>query len=151
MYKRRITVRGIIFDGKCIFAQQLKQVIAKGGDYWCTPGGGVDDGEDVISALKREMIEETGIEPEIGNLLFIQQYKESENYEHIVFLIHITNVEDYRDIDLSKTSHGEQEVSDYGFVDPKTTNILPVELQTIDIQKHIDTQAPAEFFIQLNS
>ena len=66
---RRVTVRGIIIkDGK-LFAQRLNK---KGGgvnDYWCTPGGGLDDGESLYDGLTREMIEETGVKPVIGRLL----------------------------------------------------------------------------------
>lgn len=137
MLKRRVTVRGIIVDGQKIFAQQLHKSIEKGGNWWCTPGGGIDPGEDLITALHREMIEETGVAPEIGNLIFIQQYKENEELELLEFFFHITNAEDYKHVDLSKTTHGEQEVANYGFVDPVEVNLLPKELQTMDISAHI--------------
>ncbi|HEV3157745.1 MAG TPA: NUDIX domain-containing protein [Candidatus Baltobacteraceae bacterium] len=41
------------------------------GDWWDCPGGGIDDGEDVLAACRREMIEETGIVlDEIGPCLW---------------------------------------------------------------------------------
>ena len=140
MYTRRINVRGIIFkDGK-LFVQRLK----KNGveyDYWCTPGGGLDDGEDLLAGLKREMIEETGVTPVIGKLLFIQQFHDGEK-EQLEFFFHIENADDYETLDLDATSHGHLEVAEHAFVDPKTNHILPQDIQEIDITGYISGSLP---------
>lgn len=143
-YKRRINVRGIIFkDGK-LFAQTLK------GDqsYWCTPGGGLDDGEPLLDGLRREMIEETGVTPQIGKLLFVQQFHDGAK-EQLEFFFHITNASDFMAVDLAATSHGEREVAHCGFIDPQANNILPAMLQTADIQAYIDGDAPAQVTSEL--
>lgn len=149
MYKRRVTVRGIIIDGAKIFGQKLNKTVDLGENWWCTPGGGVDDGESLQTALKREIVEETGVAPNIGNLLFIQQFTDNENSEQLEFFFHITNTDDYRNIDLSNTTHGELEVAHYGFIDPKDNNLLPADLQTFDIKHHIENEQPVKFITHL--
>ncbi len=153
--QRRVNVRGIIVsDQGEIFCQQLTANDGKGRNFWCTPGGGLKRGESLLDGLRREMIEETGVKPEIGRLLFIQQFAESGEQsahgpnEQLEFFFLITNWQDYQHIDLEQTSHGVEEVAECGFVDPKTTRILPSYLTKVDldwlINKSTDVQIISE-------
>lgn len=143
--ERRIATRGIIYkDGK-IFAVQIKANSAN--QFWCTAGGGLDPGEALVDGIHREMIEETGITPEVGNLLFVQQFI-ADGQDNLEFFFHIKNADDYLNIDLSLTTHGDIEIAAYDFIDPKTENILPAFLQTIDIQAHIDGREPVFVYNQ---
>lgn len=140
--KRRVNVRGIIFKNGQVFAQQLKP--GKDGsarDYWCTPGGGLELGESLHTGLRREMIEETGIAPKIGKLLFVEQFNDGPK-EQLEFFFHIENADDYETINLAATSHGLVEISRCKFIDPKDNNLLPSFLQTINIQDYIDNTLP---------
>jgi ADP-ribose pyrophosphatase YjhB (NUDIX family) len=144
--KIRIAVRGIIVhDGK-LFCLRLKPYNRKTREYyWCTPGGGMDNGESILDALSREMIEETGIEPVIGNLLYIQQFKEKDTRnEQLELFFHITNSQDYLQIDLSLTTHGEEEIEEFAFVDPTKTQIKPTFLMSEKFE-NLGTQ-PTKFF-----
>lgn len=70
MFKKR--ARAIIFqDGNLITLKRVK----KAETYWVFPGGGVEDGESLEEALKREIMEELGVEIEIGNLVFEYHFK----------------------------------------------------------------------------
>lgn len=141
MHKRRITVRGIIVkDGK-LFCQRLKKDGGRVNDYWCTPGGGLDPYETLEQGLKREMIEETGVAPTIGKLLFVQQYNDDE-WEYLEFFFHVTNPDDYRAIDLESTSHGLIEVDSYDFIDPKAHYVLPAFLASIDLDSYLTGRRP---------
>ena len=139
-YKRRIAVRGIITKNGLIFAQKLKK-LEGASDYWCTPGGGLDDGESLEQGLAREMIEETGVMPIIGELLFVQQFFDGTR-EQLEFFYHIKNNEDYELIDLAATTHGTIEIAEYGFIDPTKENILPKFLQSTAISDYIDSPQP---------
>lgn len=121
----RVAVRGIIILENKIFCVRLKPYRHKeSSTYWCTPGGGVEAGQALIPALERELVEELGVTPQVGKLLYVQQftYKEQEQLE---FFFQIENPEDYLHIDLRKTSHGNDEIAEYGFKDPGTLQLLP--------------------------
>ena len=141
MTTRRVAVRGIIFkDGK-ILVTKFRQEDDGESEYWGTFGGGLDIGESFVAGLHREMTEETGIAPEIGNLLFIQQFNDTER-ENLEFFFHIKNTDDYSNIKLEETSHGILELVRHEFVDPKTNFILPMFLSQVDIQAHINGTEP---------
>lgn len=146
---RKITVRGMVLhEGKllCVRLKPYKDSLREHGtDYWCLPGGGLDDGEALVAGVEREMIEETGVKPVVGNLLYVQQFAQGER-EFIEFFLHITNSEDYLNIDLSKTTHGEEEIAEIDFVDPATTRIMPEFLRTDDIGAHIANGSPTRVF-----
>lgn len=147
-FSRRINVRGIIYQDGKIFAQQLKNN-EHDYEFWCTPGGGLNDGEALSDGLRREMIEETGIAPKIGRLLFMQQFYDG-NREFLEFFYHIENADDYKTIDLSQTSHGEIEIERNGFIDPASQNLLPAPLQTMDYEKYLGSVQPVLVMNQFN-
>jgi len=70
--KTRIRVCGI-----CITDESILLVNHKGlskNSFWAPPGGGIDYLEDANSALKREFLEETHAEIEIGKFLFVNEF-----------------------------------------------------------------------------
>jgi ADP-ribose pyrophosphatase YjhB (NUDIX family) len=146
---RRISARGIIFkDGKLLCQQLTANAKSLRPAFWCTPGGGLDIGESITDCLYREMIEETGIPPKIGKLLFVQQFSEDDR-EYLDFFFHIENPEDYHTIDLTATTHGELEIEHIEFIDPRSNNVLPAFLQTIAIQEYIDNDLPVFIYDEL--
>lgn len=154
MQTRRVNVRGIIMkDGK-LFAQRFK--LKNGGetDWWATPGGGLDLGETLQAGLHREIIEETGVAPEIGKLLFIQQFThhkdDSTVREELEFFFHITNPDDYEAIDLTATTHGTIELTRCGFIDVSSESVLPLFLKEIDIKAYIESDKPVFFYNELD-
>ena len=145
---RRVATRGIIYrDGK-ILVTKHKNDDGSETEHWATFGGGLDPQESLQDGLYREMIEETGIAPRIGKLLFIQQYAEKEDAtkEHLEFFFLVENAEDYETIDLAATTHGALELVRSEFRDPKTSFILPAFLSEVDMKDYVENDRPVFFY-----
>lgn len=60
----RVSVSALIFhEGKVLLAHRRDI------DWWNLPGGGLEEGETVDEALRREVLEETGLEVEVEQLV----------------------------------------------------------------------------------
>ena len=70
----------ILKDNKILMVRHKK------GDekYWLLPGGRIEYGETMIETLKRELVEETGLEISVGNLMFMSEAIPKDNHRHIV-------------------------------------------------------------------
>jgi len=59
----------VIHDGKILLNE------FGNGLYYNLPGGGVDEGETIKDAARREVAEETGIDVEVGDMLYVLEYE----------------------------------------------------------------------------
>lgn len=135
---RRITVRAVVVHEGKLLGVRLNPTDSapQNGTFWCVPGGGLDPTEDLMSGLRREMLEETGIEPKIGNLLYIQQYQDQKG-EYLEFFFDVTNSSDYLHVDLTQTTHGTEEIAEIRFINPSTDNLLPHFLTEVSLPDDI--------------
>ncbi|MFO7882355.1 MAG: NUDIX domain-containing protein [Kosmotogaceae bacterium] len=69
---RHISVRGVIFQENSVLI--VKHAHEDRQPFWCFPGGKVEQGETLPDALKRELKEETKIDIEPRNIIFIQDF-----------------------------------------------------------------------------
>lgn len=79
----RTRVAGILFkDEKLLTIHRIKA----GREYYVFPGGGLEPNETVIAALKREMLEEVGIQVQVLQDTPIYTYQD-ETSEQLFFLV----------------------------------------------------------------
>jgi len=65
---QRLAAKALVRRDDRILLARLSGTAVEAG-RWTLPGGGVDHGETPAAALARELLEETGLEPEVGALL----------------------------------------------------------------------------------
>jgi 8-oxo-dGTP diphosphatase len=148
--KRRVAVRGIALHEGKLLCTKLRPydgaMVKPDVDWWCLPGGTVDEDEVIHKALAREFEEETGILPDIGKLLYVHQLK-TEKKEHLEFFFEIRNPTDYLTVDLSKTTHGVEEIEAIEFVDIESTIILPDFLKHESLEKQVHGENSVKFIV----
>lgn len=68
--------RGVFFDDE----DRIAFLYVAKHDYHKLPGGGIEEGEDRLQALKREMVEETGCDIEVtGEVGMVLEYRSEQN------------------------------------------------------------------------
>ena len=78
---KRVSARGLIVTDKglsVIFRRKINENGTK--EYYVIPGGGINEGEDVVEGLKRELIEELDVEADINDLAFVVETDDRIEY-----------------------------------------------------------------------
>jgi 8-oxo-dGTP diphosphatase len=70
--KVRSRACGILVKDERLLMINHKSLTA--GDFWSPPGGGIEFGETAKSCLKREFLEETGLEIDVLDFLFVCEF-----------------------------------------------------------------------------
>ena len=78
----------IVIEDKLVVVQQRRT----GEPYYLLPGGGVDAGETLDGALRREVLEETGLQCTLVRPLFISDTIEPGGTRHVVNITFLTEV-----------------------------------------------------------
>lgn len=91
------------------------------------PGGHLEWGEDPRECLRREIIEELGIEPILGRLLYVNTFMDGEHKQPFEFFIEVTNGKEFKDTEKFTGSHSF-ELAEVLWVKQDTDiRILPIQ------------------------
>ncbi len=121
MQNIKIRCRGVIVhEGKILLVRH-----AHGAEFYALPGGHLDFGEDPLECMKRELIEELGIAPEIGRLLYVYSFVNNENIQSLEFFFEIKNVQEYVHFETQERTHA-YEIDEVVWMSPtENLHILP--------------------------
>src|SRR5437588_5232967 len=111
----RVAVSALIFDDGRILLAHRRDI-----DWWNLPGGGMEAGETVDEALRREVREETGLEVELEQLVGV--YSKPQKQEVVLaFRCRVTG----------GTLQATEEIRESRYFTPSTLpeNILPKHRQ----------------------
>lgn len=110
----------ILHEGKLLVVRHKADA-----SFVALPGGHLEWGENVIECMSREIVEELGVEPQIGRLLYINTFIDSNNKQPTEFFFEVTNGADYIDCEQLTRSHAH-ELAEIFWVSPSDdVGILP--------------------------
>ncbi len=125
------TTKKIVIRCRAVIVYNNKLLVVKhapSSSFYSLPGGHLEYAENIHDAMKREIIEELGIEPQIGRLLYVNNFIE-EVKQSIEFFFEITNPESFLDTENLSGTH-RFELSEICWVDKNDNpNILPKSIQ----------------------
>ncbi len=92
-----IRVRAIILhEGKLLGVKHPHDT-----SFCALPGGHLEWKEDIKECLRREIVEELGIEPQIGRLLYINNFMDGDIRQSVEFFFEITNSHEYKNKNIN--------------------------------------------------
>jgi len=114
----------ILHEGKLLLVRHQHDK-----SYAVLPGGHLEFGEGVKECLRREIIEELGVEPKIGRLLYVNTFVDTNNKQPLEFFFEVLNGEEYKNCESLVRSHAH-ELSEILWASPSDdVHILPKQLE----------------------
>src|SRR3989344_6505073 len=102
--KISIKIRAVIlYEGKLLVVRHPHDT-----SFAALPGGHLEWGEDIKACLFREIIEELGLEPEIGRLLYINNFAQDDGTQYVEMFSEELNGGDYVETKNLTGSHSHE-------------------------------------------
>lgn len=131
----------IVHDGKLLVVKH-----APHHKHVALPGGHLEWDETVLEAIKREVIEELGVTPDIGRLLYINTFTNDEETHSTEFFFEVKNGADFLDIENRQRSHAHEVCEMFWMSQEDDLNLLPQPLKKYFKEGNLFTDIPR--FIQ---
>ncbi len=111
----------IVNQGKLLVVKHSKDF-----DYYALPGGKLEEGENPLECIKREIKEELGVEVKEAKLLYVYRWiKENTNEENLEFFFLISGTNEFLEISKNERTHAF-EIFEMKWIDKDdNTNLLP--------------------------
>jgi len=121
-----IRCRAIIFyEGKLLVVKHPHDT-----SFAVLPGGKLEWQEGIKEALSREITEELGITPEVGRLMYINNFIDRNKEQSVEFFFEVLNSGEYKDMkNISKGTHA-YEIAEILWIRP--TDIVSILPKTIE-------------------
>jgi len=114
-----VRTRGIIIhEGKLLGVKHPHDT-----SFCALPGGHLEWKEDIKECLRREIIEELGVNPDIGRLLYVNNFMDGDIRQSIEFFFEITNPQDYKNIENVSRTHTD-EIAEVCWIEP--SGVIPL-------------------------
>lgn len=115
----------IIHEGKLLVVRHRK-----GDSHTVLPGGHLEFGEDPVTCVQREILEELGVKPVVGQLLYVNTFVHHDGKQSTEFFFEVLNGADYGTIGDNERSHGF-EINEWMWISPAdNANLLPRKCAT---------------------
>ena len=118
----------IVNDGKLLILKRSSDDIHKPG-IWEIPGGRINPDENLVSGLKRETLEETGLDINVRRLISARHFIRDDNQE-IEMHIFLCNAKDAGNVVLSE-EHNSYEWVDISKAKEKLTEFFHEEIDLL--------------------
>ncbi len=117
-----------IVRSRAIIVHEGKLLIVKhtpGSDYYALPGGHLEPNETPAQCCEREILEELGVTPKLGRLLYVHTFKSKEVDDALEFFFEVTNGKDFLNLGGLERSHA-YELAEIRWITPlEDLNLLP--------------------------
>lgn len=127
-----LAVGGVVIRGQRVLLVRRGKAPSKG--QWAIPGGRVELGETLQEAVEREILEETGVRVQAGEICHVFDVVRRDEAGHVRFHYVIVDLmAEY----VSGEPHAADDASEAGWLAPEELRDLTVNRNTRDLLKKI--------------